>query len=416
MTTVSVPRVNFFDRQFLRVNEFRDEQLYQLAARRLHNVAQHSWGIVTGLEIALEEGALVVRPGMAVDGYGRELLLPEKQRLAPETFDDLGTEKLDVWLVYARLDGEQAPDGYAGCGVGGAAREAYRSQETPRVRLEKPIANTVDARRPPGVPAAVLDSKVPLLSDDPKEVWRVYLGRITRLTAEPTYNVDSSQRPYVGLVGDVVDHPANATRVEVGKQSNVAQTREVGGVTYVYDRGTDPQRKQSRRFAVFIPEDADTKEGQERVVLSPRLEILQDGLLRVRGRTVLDGDLRVVGGAVQFVTAASPSEGNPPKVPTIHRVLDGQSDQLRIDLGSETTLDREFVIGFSKDDGSFTPCLKIELKDPSGSGAPSPLVTVYGDLKVEGKLVGDLVQRTVSQEAANAILASFQAGMAAGTP
>ncbi|HEX7317549.1 MAG TPA: hypothetical protein VF297_26850 [Pyrinomonadaceae bacterium] len=415
MTIVSVPRVNFFDRQFLRVNEFRDEQLYQLAARRLHNVAQHYWGIVTGLEIALEEGALVVRPGMAVDGYGRELLLPEKQRLAPETFDDLGTEKLDVWLVYARLDGEQAPEGYGGCGASGA-REAYRSLETPRVRLEKPVANTVDARRPPGVPAAVLDSKVPVLSDDPKEVWRVYLGRITRLGGDPPYNIDFSQRPYVGLVGDVVDHPANATRVEVGKQSNVAQTREVGGVTYVYDRGADPQRKQSRRFAVFIPEDGDTAEGQERVVLSPRLEILQDGLLRIRGRTVLNGDLRVVGGAVQFVTAATPSEGNPPQVPTIHRVRDDERDQLRIDLGSEGTLDREFVIGFSKDDGSFTPCLKIELKDLSGSGAPSPLVTVYGDLKVEGRVVGELLKRTVSQEAANAFVASYQAGVAAGTP
>jgi hypothetical protein len=327
----------------------------------------------------------------------------------------LGTEKLDVWLVYARLDGEQAPEGYGGCG-GAGAREAYRSQETPQVRLEKPVANKVDARRPPGVPAAVLDSKVPLVSDDPKEVWRVYLGRITRLSGEPPYNIDFSQRPYVGLVGDVVDHPADATRVEVGKQSAVAQTREVGGVTYVYDKGEDRERKQSRRFAVFVPEDADAEEGQERVSLAPRLEILQDGLLRVRGRTVLNGDLRVVGGAVRFVTAAPPSEGNAPEVPTVHRVKDEQRDQLRIDLGSNETLDREFVIGFSKDDGAFTPCLKIELKDASGSGAPTPLVTVYGDLKVEGKLVGELGPRAVSQEAGNAILASFQAGVAAGNP
>lgn len=414
MTTVNVPRVNFFDRQFLRVDEFRDEQLYQLGARRRHNIAQHSWGIVAGLEIAQEEGALVVRPGMAVDGYGRELLLPEKRRLAPETFDDLATERLDVWLVYARIEGEAAPAGYAGCGTG--ARDAYRSQETPQVRLEKPVANTVNARRPPGVPAAVLDSKVPLVSDDPKDVWRVYLGRITRLGPEPTFNIDFSQRPYVGLVGDVVDHPANATRVEIGKQSGVAETREIGGVTYVYDRGEDSQRKQSRRFAVFIPEDAEAEEGQERVELSPRLEILQDGLVRLRGRTVLNGDLRVVGGAVQFVTPATVTEDDPPQVPSIYRVEADASDQLRVDFGANNPLDREFVIGFSKDDGTFTPCLKIELKDTSGSGVPSPLVTVYGDLKVEGKLIGKVVERTLNQDAMNAILASFQSGVATGKP
>lgn len=416
MTTVNVPRVNFFDRQFLRVDEFRDEQLYQLAARRRHNIAQHSWGIVSGLELALEDGALLVRPGMAVDGYGRELLLPEKRRLSADAFDDLGTERLDVWLVYARLDGGGAPAGYAACGdAQGGARPAYRSQEVPQVRVEEPVANTVDARRPPGVPAAVLDSKVPLVSDDPKDVWRVYLGRITRrLTPEPTYSIDFSQRPYVGLVGDAVDHPADATRVEIGKQSSVAQTREVGGVTYVYDKGEDSQRGRSRGFAVFIPEDAEAEGGQERVKLSPRLEILRDGLMRMRGRTVLDGDLRIVGGAVQFVTAVTASEEAPPQVPTIYRVEDGQSNQLRIDLGADDTLNREFVIGFSKEDGTFTPCLKIELSDAAGSGVPSPLVTIYGDLKLEGELKGEVVQRTLSQEALNAILASFQSGLAAG--
>src|ERR1700720_2967375 len=109
MISASVSRVHYFDKQFLRVDEFRDEQLYQLAVRRRHNVAEHSWGIVSGLDVANEAGALVVRSGMAIDGYGRELVLADKKRLAAETFDDLGTDRLDVWLVYDRRDTTAAP-------------------------------------------------------------------------------------------------------------------------------------------------------------------------------------------------------------------------------------------------------------------------------------------------------------------
>src|SRR6185369_18014662 len=97
----SVPtRVNYFDGQFLRRNEFVDEQSYQLDLRRRHNISHHSWGIVTGLELALEEGQLVLRPGLAVDGYGRELFLPAKKLINTDEFIRLGSNRLDAWLFY----------------------------------------------------------------------------------------------------------------------------------------------------------------------------------------------------------------------------------------------------------------------------------------------------------------------------
>jgi len=304
MTTVNVTRVNFFDKQFLRVDEFRDEQLFQLAVRRRHNVAQHSWGIIAGLEITQEEGALVVRPGMAIDGYGRELLLSDKKRLNAETFETLGTERLDVWLIYDRRDGEGAPEGYGSCGQSGE-REAYRSPETPQILLEKPLANLIDARRPPGVPVELFDAKVPLVSDNPKDMWRVYLGRITQRGPD-TFAIDISQRPYAGLVGEVVDHPGDAARVEIGKQSSVNAERVIGNVTYVYKKDETAQPGQARRFAVFLPEDSEADAAQQqRVELSPRLEIRQDGFMHLRGRTIINGNLRLTGGAIQFVNKAS---------------------------------------------------------------------------------------------------------------
>jgi hypothetical protein len=412
MISTTVSRVHYFDKQFLRVDEFRDEQLYQLAVRRRHSIAEHSWGIVSGLDIANEAGALVVRSGMAIDGYGRELVLADKKRLAAETFDDLGTDRLDVWLVYDRRDTTAAPSGYSPC-TPESGTAAYRSDETPQIRLERPLSNIVDASHPPGVPAQFLSTTVPPLSDDPKDIWRVYLGRITRLPPDQ-YTIDGTQRLYVGLVGESIDHPANATRVEVGKQSSVDATRVIHGTTYVYQKGEDPLRSESRRFAVFVPEDLNDHGSTQQVPLSPRLEILNDGTIRIRGRTVINGSLRVAGGAVRFVDAAEFADENAPAVPSVYRFKDSGDDQLRIDLGSKDTLNRQLVIGFSSDDGSFTQCLKLELKDTTGSGKLAPVVTIFGDLKVDGKLVGQYVPRTLSPEAQSAILASFQSGVGAG--
>ena len=82
-------------------------------------------------------------------------------------------------------------------------------------------------------------------------------------------------------------------------------------------------------------------------------------------------------------------------------------------LGAEH---KQFVIGFSSSDGSFTPCVKLEFTDATGAGPPAALLTVFGDLKIDGKLTGTYVPPTVSQAALAALLGSFQSGVAAGNP
>ena len=62
----------------LRPQDFGDEQAYHIAMRRRHIIAHHLWGIVRGLELAVEN-ALFVQPGIAVDGYGRELILSARR-------------------------------------------------------------------------------------------------------------------------------------------------------------------------------------------------------------------------------------------------------------------------------------------------------------------------------------------------
>src|SRR5882757_5699608 len=98
MASMSIERVNYFEGQFLRVEDFQDEQAYQIAMRRRHNIAQHSWGIVQGLEPQLVEGTLYVTPGLAIDVFGREVVLDRLQRLPTETFTDLDVTQLEAWI------------------------------------------------------------------------------------------------------------------------------------------------------------------------------------------------------------------------------------------------------------------------------------------------------------------------------
>ena len=416
MSTPAIPaRVHYFKEQFLRRQDFADEQAYQVALRRRHNIGQHSWGIVVGLELAPENGALVVRPGMAIDGYGRELLLSAAWLIDPGEFQRLGSNRLDVWLFYENSEGAKAPPGYVACG-GDDSESYYRTNETPRVSLERAAVSRINARRPKAVPAAILDAPTQLqTTDDPLVRWPVYLGRVTYLPDEPDpakqILVDASDRAYAGVVAEVIDHPANATRVEVGRMSQKDDKRQIGGTTYTY-KGKD---KGQRGFAVFVP-PVDLDPRATEVELAPRFEIDGDGNNYLRGTGTIHGNLQLArGGAVQFTQAAEIDDTVPREAPSLYRAS-GAGDELRFDLGNLAQQERVFVIGFTTEDGSFQPALKLEFKQPPAAASPQPLVTIYGDLKMEGLLESpDVLERSLSSATLNALLASFQAGsIAAG--
>lgn len=68
-------RLNYFDHQFLRVNDFTDEQAYHLGMRRAHNRMLHTVGVAYGLDLLAAGSAVKVTAGVAIDGQGRELVL-----------------------------------------------------------------------------------------------------------------------------------------------------------------------------------------------------------------------------------------------------------------------------------------------------------------------------------------------------
>jgi hypothetical protein len=75
-------RVLFRESQLLRAADLQTEQQYLLGLAGRHQVAPHTWGIVRGLFINIQADVATVQPGLAIDGYGRELAVFQPVRIS----------------------------------------------------------------------------------------------------------------------------------------------------------------------------------------------------------------------------------------------------------------------------------------------------------------------------------------------
>jgi hypothetical protein len=116
---------------------------------------------------------------------------------------------------------------------------------------------------------------------------------------------------------------------------------------------------------------------------------------------------------VQFTKPAHVDDTVARPNPSLYRASVNSNDELRIDLG-DLSKNPVFVIGFTGEDGSFRPSLKVSYEIPDASPDPQPVVTVYGDLVLNGLVNSpDIIFRSLSTEALNALISSFQAGVIA---
>lgn len=391
MSDNSISRAHYFEGQFLRTQDFVDEQAYHVAMRRRHNISHHTWGIVSGLQIVLEEGHFFVQPGVAVDGYGRELILPQKRALSSSAFIDKGSNELDVWLTYGRTASDEAPSGYAGCGNGNLnSASFYRWQETANILLEKP-ADSPDRRVPAEVALPDRDfnaTRTP--PDGPESLWPVFLGQIIKDPAnqQQPLAVRLDNRPYVGLVGESITAPSGLAHVQVGSEL----------------------ANDANRFAIFTRDNNALKPS----ALLPRFEIDIEGEVTVRGDASVEGNLVIAGGAVEFETTNAPDDRAYPW--TIYRFSDGVTNQLRIEMAAGTGAGKnEVVIGawFKGPDDTgqekemFHPCLTIR---------DNCTVEVSGNLVVKGTITADkVIEGQLSTAASNFAAAALSSGILSTT-
>lgn len=394
MSDKSISRVHYFEGQFLRTQDFNDEQAYHVAMHRRHNIAHHTWGIVSGLELVQIEGNFFVEPGMAVDGYGRELVLPQKSPLSQSAFVDKNSKELEVWLVYDRAGTDKPPSGYAGCENGsgnGNGESFYRWTERVQIVLEKPDPEFPDPRQPKGLILQDRNFDASRISPDcPKSYWPVYLGQIINdPTQKQQFAVKLDNRPYAGLVGNLIEAPSGRARVQIGSE-----------------RADD-----NRRFAIFTP-DADNPDKWR-----PRLAIHDDGELKIRGNTSLYGDLTMSGGAIEFEAGTARAPNAPPW--NIYHLSENGNEELRIEMAAPQTGGlggtNQVVIGAwfkgidetGQETEKFHPCLTI---------LDNGTVRIEGNLIVSGYVTAEkITPRALSPAAKNAATSALMSGIVGTT-
>jgi hypothetical protein len=390
MTDEHISRVRYYDQQILRTSDFVDEQAYHLAQRRRHTIGGHIWGIVYGLELAEDaNGDLTVQPGMAIDGYGRELILSAYRSIPASIFSDRGGDTLDVFLEYAQQASDETPSGWSVCRPGDGGN---RLQETVRLTIRKagPPRGTgeidlPERRAPEEVPADERRfSPARVSPDSPARRWPVFLGQLHR-GADPV--VSLSGRPYAGLRGEMVRASSGWAWLQIGEWPANDYRFAVflaDGVTP--DEGAAANRAPLPTLGIKpapAPPTEPAAEGEAALPAAPAGPTLE-----LRAETTLWGDLIVEGGAIEF--GAGPPYDGPRPWRIYHVDYDASGDELRdaeaivrdelrIEMADGSEGASEVVIGhWSEEQGDFQPCLTI---------AAGGDVTVHGDLTINGELL-----------------------------
>lgn len=339
-----IRRVRFYQGQYLGADDLEAEQHYHRDLRRRHNVGHHTWGVVTGLELEIEDtNRLWVDPGMAVDGFGREIFVLAPAELGPDDFlaEKLTTGPQPVWLAYHEESAVPARYGYAECEDGTLQRivEGYRlvvgEPEDPDGRDDVVIA---------GEPEDTADS-IPfqqLPVDEVKARWFVLLGEVFWDTATQTFlTLDQAKRPHAGVVAQTIWAPAGELRlrdrrpaadlhvavegrlrvdgvhtargnIELHGTELVALNADGGGEPVSLGR-LDPGGAAGADLRLEVGEHPDPAKANRLAVQSggaDRLTVRQDGTTDVHGDTTIrDGrELRLDGGRLGITREGT----NPP--------------------------------------------------------------------------------------------------------
>jgi hypothetical protein len=146
---LQLKRPQYFSGQLLTAADLQAEQNYHREKAWLHNRMLHGYGIVSGLEVMIQENDngdahVVISPGYALDGYGRELIVTDTLTLV------LSQDRHDflVYLKYAEHDDAESKTSMS--------PQATRVVETVQVLFEPPSDRLVSptAREDFAIPIA----------------------------------------------------------------------------------------------------------------------------------------------------------------------------------------------------------------------------------------------------------------------
>ncbi|NET58189.1 MAG: hypothetical protein F6K47_19140 [Symploca sp. SIO2E6] len=198
-----VKRLHYFDQQFLREQDFIDEQNYHIQRQRDHNRLLHTPGIAQGLEIRDPPSgstSVTVNPGIAYDHQGREIVLGNNQGINLESFAD----NQSVYLAITYTEEETDPSSQAGITAN------TRWTEAPAIETLLPNAS----------------GQFP---EDPEE--KIILAKVNR-NGNQIATIDRTERRGAGVVGG--DFVTN--NLAVGGNLRVSGDLEVQGDIIASDK------------------------------------------------------------------------------------------------------------------------------------------------------------------------------------
>lgn len=327
-----VARPTYAEGQFLSAADFDAEQLYHRRALGRHETGQHTWGVVVGFELAevpdpADAGLVDVHltPGLAVDGYGRQLVSFARVEVDPALFAAFtDAAHRSVWLQYDETDAAPTPDGYADC----SDARPTRAIETFRLVVDPADATTDvvvdgDVAQPPPAPDASIpaDTSVPFQEppeESPIARWLIPIGWLFWDGAARRFRPAGARltqdRRYVGAIAAEVLAPASTLRIA---------PREAA---------TDPDA-----------EDFATVEGR----------------LRAEGRINAERELWMEGDEIRFTLAGGGEPGGTELTLGRDTGPAGGDDRLRLTLGASPDPDVSLSIGTTADANQPDPVAEV---------------------------------------------------------
>ena len=150
MSTVFAERPHFFEGQYLGAEDLETLLGYVREQSARHLLGAHTQGVVAGIDLANRTDAAgapeyFLTPGIAVDGYGRVIVVLSPYKLDPGLFAAQPTGLVNVWIRYDEVSAGGVRRGFEVCN----ATDAF-ARVTESFAVEVGLRNTI-AQRQAGV-------------------------------------------------------------------------------------------------------------------------------------------------------------------------------------------------------------------------------------------------------------------------
>ena len=156
MSTVFAERPSFFEGQYLGADDLTALLKYARESNARHLLGAHTWGVVSGIELVegtspTGEVEYFLTPGVAVDGYGRMLVVTLPFKLTTDLFAQQPTGTVNIWIRYEEAPFSGTRAGFQSCECSDAfarVAESVAVEVGPRVTVDQRESGVVVGDQP----------------------------------------------------------------------------------------------------------------------------------------------------------------------------------------------------------------------------------------------------------------------------